>query len=108
MSKLEEFARTSRELANALFSDDEVACSQQAGGQPSCVQKEEDRPLTKEEKRKDWARRPFFAYDPDRMCAGCRAYFFAEMAAQTLHEMRCWQVRIEAEAKRKKQEARQS
>lgn len=99
-TQLETMAETARKLANELFSSKEAACSQQTSGNKSCIQAEEDRPLTKVEKNQGWTRRPFFAYEPDMMCAGCAAYFFAERAAQTLHEMRCWQIRAEAESNR--------
>lgn len=91
--KLEEMATTSRELANSLFSSDETPCQEMKYGKPSCIQAEEDRPLTKEEKKDGWSRRPFWAYETKRMCNGCLAYYFAERAAQVLHEMYCNGVR---------------
>ncbi len=51
-----------------------------------CFDREETRPLTRAEKGKGWARRPFSAYDPDTMCRGCAAYFHAECCALRLDE----------------------
>lgn len=98
---LQTLSETARELANTLFSTKSAECSQMTGGKPSCIQAEEDRALTRDEKRQGWSHRPFYAYDSSRMCSGCQAYYHAERAAQVLHEMRCWQVRAEAEEARK-------
>lgn len=73
---------------------------------PSCIQKEEDRPLTKAEKTNGWARRPFFAYDPARMCNACLSYYYAERAAQMLHQMHCLDERAKAIAKSEKASAK--
>lgn len=100
MTTLEQMAATARQLANDLFSHDDAKCQEQGHGKQSCMQAEEDRPLDREEKKKGRTRRPFFAYDPRRMCRGCQAYFFAERAAQELNEMRCWKIRQEAEISR--------
>ena len=96
---LETLATTARQLANDLFGNDQAECSQPAD-KPSCIQLEEDRPLTREERAKGWERRPFCGYDHRRMCNACAVYWWAEMAAQVLHEMHCWQVRINAEKQR--------
>lgn len=75
-----------RILANALFN---MPCAHQ-GGNPKrerCMTLEEFRPLTRKERADGWDRRPFSAYDPERMCGECRAYWHAEMAAQTLDRM---------------------
>lgn len=106
---LEKHAATARDLANGLFAArDEVTCSEQRQQNPdgtwppSCLQKEEDRPLTKTERQLGWARRPFNAYDPARMCNACVVYFYAEMSAQILHKMHCWSRRGDAEEERKR------
>ncbi len=94
---LQELSDTARKLANDLFNTVDTPAA--TCSQPElCLTKEEERPLTRAEKTQGWHRRPFSAYNPDNFCAGCRAYWFAEMAAQTLHEMRCWQRRSEAVA----------
>lgn len=98
---LKELADTARTLANDLFhaeaDSDDLVCSWQKadGNAPSCMTREERRELTKKEKADGWAR-PFYAYDPERMCAACQAYWYAELAAQTLHRMHCFKVREEA------------
>lgn len=46
----------------------------------SCIQREDERPLTKKERDEGWTRRPFSTFDPDRMCLSCAAYWHAEMA----------------------------
>lgn len=97
-TSLETLSTTARQLAGDLFSAEQVQCCRPEG-KPSCLQAEEDRPLTKEEKQAGWVCRPFFAYDPLRMCSGCQAYFYAERAAQVLHEMYCWQRKAEANKK---------
>ncbi len=50
----------------------------------SCIQLEDKRPLTKEEKAKGWERRPYYGYDPEKMCAVCAAGWYVELAAQRL------------------------
>jgi hypothetical protein len=101
-TSLNELANVGRELANALFTNDEegLACVNQrtvagvrAPGQ-SCLQRAEERKLTREEKSMGWTRRPFNAYDPRLMCSSCRAYWFAEMAAQELHMIRCLEAKL--------------
>jgi hypothetical protein len=86
MKTLEELSQIARELSGELFHTEETPCS---GGNGGCLRVEEARPLTRAEKQAGLARRPFDAYDHSRLCAGCRAYWFAEMAAQTLHRMHC-------------------
>lgn len=86
-------AERARGIANELFSSDEFACS---SGKESCIQAEEKRALTKEENRKGWVRRPFYAYSEQNMCSGCAAYWHAEMAAQALERKAAWDSRIEA------------
>ena len=94
MTKIEELGKIARDLASALYSNDgELGCSQPT----PCLITEVERPLTPAEKTEGFVRRPFYAYDTSRLCASCRAYWFAEMAAQQLHEMRGWQIRAEAE-----------
>lgn len=96
---LNELCDTSRKLANDLFrTEGEVACANFAD--KSCVQAEEERPLTAAEKKRDWYKRPFYGYDAARMCDSCAAYWFAEMAAQTLHRMHCNLERCAATRKR--------
>lgn len=53
-----------------------------------CLQGEAERPLTRAELEKGWVARPFFAYDPDRMCCGCRAYFFLSLSDVNAREER--------------------
>lgn len=101
---LEQMAKDARELANELFSTEEARCVEQKTSADqsfvSCIQKENDRKLTGTEiEENGWARRPFYAYDPERMCSGCRAFYYTELAAQELHRMRCDQVRHEAVVK---------
>lgn len=45
----------------------------------ACIGHEEIRPLTRTEKEKGWARRPFYGYDPANMCDACAAYWHASM-----------------------------
>lgn len=57
----------------------------------SCVRKESKRLLSIEEKEKkrNWGQRPFYGYDPSRMCSACAAYWHASMARLCLlDEMR--------------------
>ena len=110
---LEELAATARSLANELYGTTEVPCSNlkdrpardlvpgrpvtdDAGERKSCLMKEEERPLTRAEKDKGWARRPFYAYHEAHLCNGCLAYWHAERVAQLLHEMNCWRLRAAA------------
>jgi hypothetical protein len=55
-----------------------VPCLRPKSGE-SCVLQEENRKLTFAERKKGWARRPFYAYDPAQMCDACAAYWHASM-----------------------------
>lgn len=92
MNTLKEMAKDARNLASTLFATNAIPCTQPT----LCLQGEEDRPLTKEEKGRGWARRPFWAYSPSRMCDACAAYWHAERAAQILHDLDCLHRRMEA------------
>jgi len=67
-------------------------CPRATEKQKPCMCAEDDRELTAAEKRKGWSQRPFFAYDPDRMCPTCAAYWHAAMAGLALDRA----VRLEA------------
>lgn len=79
-------AKQTRDLANQLFKG---PCTQKV----RCMQAEEERPLTREERvvygLSSDAIRCFWAYDPFKMCARCRVYWLAEMAAQEAHKHAC-------------------
>lgn len=103
MSDLKRLSEKARELANELFNAEEgMECVSIKHGK-SCIMQEEDRDLERKEKQYGWTRRPFWAYRHDNLCKSCEAYWHAELAAQILHEMHCWDVRIKAEKERKKQ-----
>lgn len=103
---LTELCQQQRDIANALFrSEGECLCSEMGHGKPSCIQRAEEAPLTKAEKKDGWARRPFYAYDTSKMCKACEAYYHAERAAQILHEMHCLGVRCEAKDSRETADA---
>jgi hypothetical protein len=104
-STLEQLKNTARDLAGHLFSAECVQCNEQKVGRPSCLQAEEKRPLSKEEKAAGWVVRPFFGYRTERMCGPCQAYYHAERAAQELHNLHCWDVRIKADAARRRKPA---
>lgn len=53
----------------------------------SCIHREEERAPTKAEAREGMVRRPFYAYDPDRLCLSCRAYWRVSLAAQDLRRL---------------------
>lgn len=86
-----------RELANDLFDDDRgVACLEIKCGRKSCLQQEEERPLTRKERDAGWTQRPFGAYEHERLCTGCEVYWLVEVAAQRLHRLSCLLLRKEA------------
>lgn len=89
---LSEFAATARGLASGLFRADDARCY--GPTESSCIEEEGSRPLTKAEVNRGWCRRPFWAYDVDRMCNSCLAYFHAERAAQVLHELACVRTKL--------------
>lgn len=102
MRDLETLAKDARALANDLFRQRGEAaildCATPAGT-PTCLQREEERPLTRDEKKLGLGRRPFSAYEPGHLCGGCAAYWYAEMAAQQLHRLHCLAAREEAAKK---------
>lgn len=55
---------------------------------PSCIVNEDSRPLTAEEKRQGWSRRPFDKYDDNRLCNACSAYWHASLAEIRLNNIR--------------------
>lgn len=79
-----------RFVASELFGSATLTCMRvNAEEDGSCIRAEAERPLTPAEKREGWVGRPFWAYDPDKLCTACRAYWHAELAAQALHEAIC-------------------
>lgn len=96
---LEQLRDESRKLANELFSTEVVKCVHKE----SCIHREESRDLTVTERRRGWACRSFDAYEIIHMCSGCRAYWYAEMAAQSLHRVFCLHTKTETINKAKEQ-----
>ena len=77
---LAEARAMARRLAQLLFTAETTGpCEDVVGGEQRCLDRE----------RRVSARefRGFDQYRPDRMCSACRAYFYAERAAQTLEEI---------------------
>jgi hypothetical protein len=94
---LEEMIAAARELVSAAnHNNGDLACVQQGIGD-ACTMQEEERPLTRAEKAKGWARRPFYAYDHDRMCSACRAYWYLSMAELSLSDIHRFRERVTAE-----------
>lgn len=90
--KLQELSELARKLANELFNTDEAPCCRLTSKEPqSCLALEDIRPLTRQEKAQGWVRRPFWAYNPQKLCMGCQAYWHTERAAQQLQELLSWQ-----------------
>lgn len=79
-----ELEADARKLAVALMGD-AVPC-RRLGESISCVSREEQRPLTRAEKARGWARRPFDAYHDENMCVACSAYWHASVAAIRLDD----------------------
>lgn len=101
---LPEMLRAARDLQSAMNESGENApapCTEDTGA-GACIAKEEDRPLTRQEKAKGWARRPWSAYDPARLCDACAAYWFAGMVCVSLESIQRRQAIVEAEKARRK------
>lgn len=81
---------TARKLANDLFVGD-PPCQEQKHDSPSCIRREGDR-------KDGQSIRSFSDYDPTRMCLACRAYWYAEMAAQSLERLDALERRKESRA----------
>ena len=94
MDELKYLCDKTQELAGIALNQDGVECLAMTAGNMSCVHTEGERRLTATEKRLGWARRPFYAYDTERLCAGCRAYWQLSMAAQELHRLACLRERL--------------
>lgn len=97
---VEELEKAANGIAVELMGE---ACPCTGSGMPrtSCVQREEERALTRQERERGWERRPFLAYDPLRMCAACAAYWHASMCRIALLDVIRFRAVAEAEAKRK-------
>jgi hypothetical protein len=76
-SKARQLAQAVGKVAGALCGA-AVPCLRPKSGE-SCVLQEEQRKLTFAERRKGWARRPFYAYDHGQLCDACAAYWHASM-----------------------------
>lgn len=80
-SPLDALASRARQLANDLFGGpDSPACKEKP---QTCLQRERARKVPCDH-REGTVVRGFDAYDPDKLCLSCRAYWFAERAAQSL------------------------
>lgn len=77
----------------ATFLNREPLCT---GPAPTCLHAEALRPLTRQEKAKNWQCRPFYAYNPQRLCLACRAYWHTCEAMTCLMD---WQRRQEVTPK---------
>lgn len=75
---------TARALADALLKA--PPCTNRNGGE-TCISRERRRPLTQIERRRGWAARPFYAYDQERLCVSCNAYFHATNTVRALEEL---------------------
>lgn len=93
---LQKFADKAQAFENAIIRDDQHLLCTQLGHDENCIQREGKRDLTKAEKRDGWTMRPFSAYDPQRMCYTCRAYWYACLTTQTLVEAAASARRLEA------------
>lgn len=103
--QIEEILKTSETVGNALLDESAFPCSNVVDNL-ACAAREDSRPLTRAEKAKGWAARPFAAYDPERMCNSCRAYWFASMTSNALRDVLHWQRVREAEQERKERTAK--
>lgn len=65
----------------------------------SCIHREGERKPTREEEREGMVSRPFHAYDPDRLCLSCRAYWRVSLAAQDLRRLACLEAHEKARVK---------
>lgn len=75
INELEKLEKQANDLAMRL---NEGRCREHEGS--SCIRAEETRPLDKRERSRGWEMRPYYAYDPGRMCHGCAACWYANMA----------------------------
>lgn len=89
LTKLDDLVAVAQKLASDLYSNDLLPCIGLGEEDGSCLQKEEARSLTRKEVANGWARRPFWAYDQERLCPNCLAYWHADLCAQELHRRRC-------------------
>lgn len=93
--QLEQLMTQARWISEVLGRNEPAQCSK--GEPPSCVEAEGERTLTRVERGRGWSMRPFSAYDPERMCGSCRAYWFASMTVNAISDLRVSALRIEAE-----------
>ncbi len=88
MSKIDEARQKAAELVALLVEYPE--CAEVASGDRElhCLTREAKRDLTRAELSRGWARRPYDAYDTDRLCLACRALWYAQMASQSVDRYR--------------------
>ena len=87
-----ELRAAAEQTAKRLNTTEAAGCSDAEG----CLRKEAARPG----RGQTGTRRAFNAYDPDKLCDGYRAYWFAEMAAAALRDIDARLTRIFATERR--------
>jgi hypothetical protein len=80
----EEIVKEAEALAAKLLREP-VCLKDKDGG--SCIKCEGERKPTRAEERDGMVSRPYYAYDPDRLCLSCRAYWRVSLAAQDLRRL---------------------
>lgn len=95
MTTLEQLKLDQCVITSVLASNKLHPCSEEI----NCCTAEEVRPLTLSEHKKGWHCRPFNAYNPDKMCCSCRAFWFASMTANAIDDMRCQEILRQREPK---------
>lgn len=85
VQKVQALETQARALLNKLFDAKVLPCSSAKSPDfTTCLVAENHRPLTPTEKGHGRVARHFDRYDPDRMCLGCRAYWYAALSRDSL------------------------
>ncbi len=88
MSRIDDACQKAAELVAALV--DYPECVEVGGGNQElhCLTRESRRELTRAEVSRGWSRRPYDAYDSDKLCLSCRSLWYAQMARQSIDRYR--------------------
>lgn len=86
---LQDVATEVGRLAQA-FAHLNVACHDQYAqrpGSPTCLEREAARPLSTVEQLLGYVHRPWYAYQPDKLCAACAARWHLALARDLLRHL---------------------
>lgn len=90
-----ELGKIADKLVQGLMDETIFPCADVMGNrsdEQNCILTEQARPLTAKERQRHgtgWSQRPQYAYDTQRLCASCLAYWYAAQTAGAVNDLVC-------------------